>query len=162
LSECEHVAGVPHGQARRWFADGSPDQECRYVHGRIEGIRSCYPPRSRDLRYKGGWWISAPIAVVREIMYEAGDYVGSRILDADGPEIGQAGQPVPPRPTGVPATAEYGGDSWIYARRQGEDAIRWLECRKWTVQGRLLVSFADGYERSYHPDGAIRCEGAIS
>lgn len=49
ISECEHVNGQPHGRARRFYVDGSLAQECTYVMGRLEGVRTCYRPASPGL-----------------------------------------------------------------------------------------------------------------
>lgn len=40
ISTAEHVAGKPHGIARRYYPNGEVAQECCYVDGVLDGVRA--------------------------------------------------------------------------------------------------------------------------
>ncbi len=167
ISECDHIAGRPHGAARRYFPDGTLAQECRYVHGVIDGVRRMHRPRLDDsptpTSYAAGpWWRRVYDDVtVCELIYEAGDLIGSRYLDRDGVEVDPYGGEVSVRPAGVPPTAAETADGrWLFQRRRGEAGDVVLESCEWSAAGELDVERSSaGHERAYHPGGQLRAEG---
>ncbi len=104
LSECEHELGKPHGYAKRFFADGAVEQECNYVWGHMDGVRSVYRPTGVH-----------DSVVVYECTYEDGYLVGTCFRTGKGLEVdAHDGTPIPPRPKGVPRTASPLGEGWLY------------------------------------------------
>lgn len=120
VSACEHVRGRPHGRAQRFYPDGSLAQECFYVNGVIDGVRTMFRPRSDEVEPPSQLARIADSVAVYECVYRDGDLVGTRYRDKDGVEVEPyRGEPVPERPPGVPDTAGPLQDRWLYMRRRG-------------------------------------------
>lgn len=161
ISDCEHARGKPHGRARRFYADGSLAQECRYVDGRIDGVRAIYAPASADIEPPPQLVRVHTSVAVYECVYIDGDLCGTRFRDAEGVEVEPyRGTPVPERPPGVPETAGPFQRGWLYMRRRGESGDEVLETRIYFADGSLKEEKRpDGSNRNFHESGALCSEG---
>jgi antitoxin component YwqK of YwqJK toxin-antitoxin module len=147
VSECPHVAGKPHGEAKRFHDSGEVAQTATYVDGIMHGTRTYF---ATDARTSEKMRISRRI-VRAEIDYDQGTAVAFRYFDRDGRSVGVDGTPLPPRPEGVPDRAhrEPNGD-WV--------AGAWTEgkltgtIRRWSAKGVLLVE-------EHHEQHETRCTG---
>lgn len=159
ISTAEHACGKPHGIARRYFPDGAVAQDCRYIDGKIHGVRSFFRGNGELPRVLA----DAPPSVVSfDYIYEHGDLVGDCLRDAFGREVDSRGRPVPPRPPGVEPTAtfvEYQG--WLFMRRRGETGAETIVSRRYFDDGTLReeLTYVDGRERQYHANGKLLHEG---
>lgn len=161
ISDCEHRAGKPHGRARRYYADGSIEQECHYVDGVISGVRRILRPASSEVEAISSFKRLHHEVVVYECHYEDGDLIGTMARDSDGNEIAaHSGERVPERPPGVPKTASHFQQGWLFMRRKGEDGGETLETREFYDDGTIhRERLPDGTNRSFHPGGALASEG---
>lgn len=168
--------GCRHGPWKEWRADGSLYLDTHYVDGLIHGIqRELHPDGSpagearwirgvqKDsvkLRAKSGatdaFWSTAAPRIVRidSIPDENGRGWRTGILrDASGVEVTPAGEPVPPRPTGVPETARLyvaeGPPAWVDTTSQYTTLAPVGHKRVWSAAGELLR------ESEYTPHGRL-------
>jgi hypothetical protein len=162
ICESEYADGRPHGISRRYdHPGGELSQECRYADGRIDGVRRLHRPANGS----GAPWRDTEASVrVYEYVYEDGDLIGTRPLDASGVEVDhRTGRPVPPRPDGVRPTAQHlpGAElPWLFLRRRGEDGDEIIEIRRWWPDGTLCTErLLDGTDRRRYRSGVLWWEG---
>lgn len=161
ISDCEHRAGKPHGRARRYYADGSLEQDCHYEEGVITGLRRVFRPATESVETIASLVRLHGNVVVFECHYEGGDLIGTTARNEEGQEIGaHSGELVPQRPPGVPKTASHSPQGWLFMRRQGEDGDKILETRVFYGDGHIKTEdLSDGTHRSFHPGGVLAREG---
>ena len=162
ISTAEHVAGKPHGIARRYYANGEIAQDSTYVDGVIDGKRTFHRPRDPAITADGYLARCSSEIATYHCIYEDGDLIGMQYFDRDGNELTEHGRPMKPRPPGIPPTAFHlEGQGWYWMRRSGEAGAEQLEAREYYDSGalRFEIDRRTGNERRYHANGAVWHEG---
>ena len=114
--------GTPRGPTRRLHETGEVAQTCAFDDdGALHGTRTFFAatgPTTEGMHANG---LSRRVARA-EFDYHHGALRAIRYFDADGARIDRQGQPLPIRPAGVPADAEYSPKSahWIAGTWDGE------------------------------------------
>lgn len=155
-------SGERHGEYLEWHRDGYLHGKCSYVHGKLDGPNENYHPDGK-LASIGYWkmgvqhggefhraecespepWPQVGDAVMKIIERSSED--GSRIVtfeyyDGDGTQIGMDGEPLPPRPEGLPATARWfpDNDFWVDGATLQGTATQVGSWKWWSRDGELL------------------------
>lgn len=150
--DTHYLDGLVHGIQREFHADGSPAGDARWIRG--------VQKDSFKLRAKGGaadaFWSTVDPRIVRvdSIPDEHGRGWRTGVLrDASGVEVTPAGEPVPPRPPGVPETARFyvaeGPPAWVDVTSQYTTLAPVGHKRVWSAAGELLR------ESEYTPHGRL-------
>lgn len=162
ISTAEHVAGKPHGIARRYYKNGELAQDSRYEHGVITGERTYARPSDPAITADGQLARLLTTIATHVCYYEAGDLVGQRYFTSAGLELDSTGREVPPRPPGIPPTAFAMQGAWYWHRGRGEQGTPMLEAREYSKDGVLLREndYRTGHERAWYDNGVLRHEGA--
>lgn len=161
ISTAEHVAGKPHGVARRYYKTGEIAQDSEYVDGVIHGERRYLRSSDSAIVADGQLGRLPRVIATHHCIYEHGDLIGQRYFDAAGTELDSNGRPMPPRPSGVAPTAFcINNQGWFWSRRRGENGDHRIESREWFMTGALRRENDDvtGTERAYYDHGVVRYE----
>lgn len=150
--ETHYTGGLIDGTQREYYPDGSLSNEARWVRGvQKDSIR--LRPRSGPV---DPFWASADARVVQVDSVPDEQGLGWRtgiLRDADGVEVTPRGEPVPPRPAGVPSTArlavEDGPPAWVDVTSQYTTLRPVGLKRVWSLAGELLR------ECEYTPRGRL-------
>ncbi|MEV6929558.1 hypothetical protein AB0M46_34405 [Dactylosporangium sp. NPDC051485] len=147
LEESEWRAGKRRGAYRRFHDDGSPAVSCEYADDVVvfaHGYRTDNPSRD-PFSFDG---CAAAIRSIRND-YDGDVLVRTRCYAADGGELTIAGEPMPPRPAGVPEIANlYPNGLWAMVRRRGGELHG--VARHWNADG---TPHMIAYNRAGHEVG---------
>jgi uncharacterized protein (TIGR02996 family) len=161
ISTADHVAGKPHGIARRYYPNGEVSQDSRYVEGVIDGVRRFFRPSDPSIPADGLLARFTAVATYH-CVYEHGDLIGMQYFDRDGRELSEHQRPMKKRPTGVPPTAWHlEGQGWFWSRRRGEAGDETIEAREYFDNGKLreVSDHRTGSELAYYRNGKLRHQG---
>lgn len=104
VARVEYRDGTMHGSYIRYHESGEVARSARYDDGTMHGLDTSY--RAGGPTTEVGFEDGVLEAMVRfDIEWVHGRAVTMRFFDRDGNELSQAGEPVPPRPDGVPDSA---------------------------------------------------------
>jgi hypothetical protein len=134
FEESEWRAGRRHGTYRRYHDDGSLAMSFDYADDTavlVTAYRTDNPTRD-PFSFDGCH------PAVRSILedYEGSVLIQQRFYAADGTEVTVAGEPVPPRPAGVPEVASYWPDGRWSALRIRDGKLHGV-ARHWNADGTL-------------------------
>ena len=136
----EYRHGQPHGPYERYHESGEASRAGTHVDGAPHGVDTCY--RSTAPTTERAFDTNLPAAIVRcEIDMVHGLGTSTRLYDRDGNEVSLNGEPVPPRPDGVPPEA-------FYSPREG-----WWFAGQWDAE--IGPGARVGLCRFWHPDGDL-------
>lgn len=153
--------GERHGEYLEWHRDGYLHGKCSYVHGKIDGPNENYHPDGKVASI--GWWKMGvqhggefhraecespePWPSVGDAVWkiiERSSEDGSRIItfeyyDREGTRIGMDGEPLPPRPKGLPDTARWfpQHDFWVDGATLQGTATQVGSWKWWSREGEL-------------------------
>lgn len=137
-----YVGGLTHGDQPEFHPDGSPAMEAKWVAG-VQKETTAYRCKSGETDF--AMWKDIHPRVVRVVSVPDDRGLGWRtgmLFDESGAEVGPTGEPIPPRPAGVPATARYLmlGDvpAWIDGATQYTTHLPIGRRRVWSPAGVLL------------------------
>ncbi len=163
VAECPHVAGVPHGEARRFHESGEPAQIANYATGQLHGRRTWLATTSPTTEQMHVGRMSKKI-VRAEVDYDRGQAIAFRYFDADGRSVAIDGAPLQDRPQGVPPEAMHERGEWV-AGRFTEHGAPIGRIRRWSTHGGLIgeEDHEDGLVRatSFYPAGGPRTRFAL-
>lgn len=180
--------GREHGPYKTYASAGYVESEAVYAHGELAGDRTEYHPDGRVAfvdRWRDGQLYDAIQYRARgETMHGFPDEVDPRVVeirscsrdgqtfhrvayfDAEGREVTDTGEPVPPRPAGVDEDASWSprDQAWIQrSLRRDRTGTRTGSTRRWRADGTLSLHeegelLEERCLRFYHPNGQLRME----
>ena len=132
VAESTYVDGVAEGPYARFHQNGEISQEGALVGGARHG--PCWWRRSTGETTEHTFPDGAPDVLWASCsVLERGVTLSTRVFDRGGQERALNGDPLPPRPAGVPETAAFDGARWRDGAQAGGKALglwRW-----WTADG---------------------------